>query len=399
MLSRRSSVQLIGYMVGVSKSFQVRAATVAFEASTPAPAAQGEVGWQQLHLATSRYLTVTASINGVAIPAVIDTGATRSVINQGWAKKLALPPSGTVTSAALTQKVDGTLYRVVTLGLGEVVVHDVDISSFDVSAVEESTSSLLPLVIGQDLLSTAILEVQFPLDRARLSLFLDPKRIEGSTRLPVSLEQSHLPRIPVGVEDSLRCEAIVDLGSNVMCSISENFAREHGLLENRPISSIMTVGAEGPAINKVFSLQRLKFGPYILHNVPACAVDNWNFSQPVNLGWPCFAAFNFLLDTKRGALWLSASPDRLAQAIPRDRSGIGAARLPDRLLVRHVAENSPAEHAGLRDGDEIIAIDGRSVDADYPSRSERLGDKPAGTQINLTLADGRALTVVLAEYF
>ena len=399
MLTRRSAVQLIGIMFGTSKSYQVRAATVSFGAAKPTPLPEGEASWQQLHLATSKYLTVTASINGAPVSAIIDTGATRSVVNAAWAQRLGLPVSGTLSAAALTRQVSGTLYRVTTLGVGAIVVHNVDISSFDVSAIEGSLSRELPLVVGQDLLASAILEVEFPKDRARLSPSLDPKRVEGFSRLPVSWGQSNLPHIPIGIEDGIRSEAIVDLGSHVLFSISESFARGHGLLDDRPSSTTMTVGVEGTSISRIFSLRALKFGPYVLHDVPACAVSNWNFSQPVNLGWPCFAAFDFLLDTKGAALWLAATPDRLKQAIPRDRSGIGAVRLPDRLLVRHVAENSPAAHAGLHNGDEIMAIDGRAVDADYPSPSERQGEKPAGTRIDMTLADGRALTVILADYF
>ena len=217
--------------------------------------------------------------------------------------------------------------------------------------------------------------------------------------MPVVWGQSNLPYIPIGIEAELRSEAIIDLGSHVLCSMSESFARKYGLLDGRPTSTTMTVGVEGPSISRIFSLQALKFGTYILHDVPVCVVSNWNFSEPVNLGWPCFAPFDFVLDTQAEALWLAASPERLSQAIPRDRSGIGAARLPDRLIVRHVAENSPAAHAGLHDGDEILAINGRAVDADYPSPSERQGEKPAGTRIDMTLADGRTLTIVLADYF
>lgn len=399
LLSRRSAVQLIGIMFGASKSYQVRAATVSFGTPKPTPLPKGEAVWQKLHLATSKYLTVTATINGAAISAIIDTGATRSVVNAAWAKRLGLPVSGTLSAAALTGQVNGTLYRVQTLGLGDVVVHNVDVSSFDVSAIEGSLSRELPLVVGQDLLAAGILEVEFSMDRARLSPSLDPKRLEGFAKLPVAWGQSNLPHIPISIEAGLRSEAIVDLGSHVLCSISEVFAHQHGLLDNRPTSTTMTVGVEGPSISRIVSLRALTFGPYVLHDVPACVVSNWNFSQPVNLGWPCFEAFDFLLDTRGAALWLSATPDRLSQAIPRDRSGIGAARLPDRLLVRHVAENSPAAQAGLRDGDEIIAIDGRAVDADYPSRSERQGEKPAGTRIGMTLADGRSLTIILADYF
>ena len=298
MYSRRSAVQLIGFMFGASKSYQVRAATVSFGAAQAASFPQAR--WQQLNLATSRYLTVTASINGAAVSAIIDTGATRSVVNAAWAQRLGLPVSGTLSAAALTRQVDGTLYRVQTLGLGDVVVHDIDISSFDVSAIEmlavartaagyRPGSSRHRHSRGRISQGPGTVE-PFPRSKAGRGVHQIACRLGAEQSAPYSARNSRT---------DLRSEAIVDLGSHVLCSVSESFALEHGLLDGRPTSTTMTVGVEGPSISRIFSLRALKFGPYILHDVPACAVSNWNFSQPVNLGWPCFAAFDFLLDTSK----------------------------------------------------------------------------------------------------
>ncbi len=390
---------MIGSMFEVSKSFRIRSQVFSYGSPMGGPVFKAEATWQQLHLARANYLTVTASINGALVSAIIDTGATRSIVNAAWAQRLALPISGTASASALTRQVSGTLYRVAALGVGGVVVHNIDIASYDVSAVEVSLSRELPLLIGQDVLASAILEVDFPKDRVRLSNAVDASSIKAATKLPVSLGKSNLPHLRVNLEDQLQAEAIIDLGSNVLCSMSESFARQHGLFDGRPASTTMTVGAEGSMISQIFTLRKFQIGPWVLRDVPVCAVRNWIFSQPVNLGWPCFAAFRFVLDASAKALWLSADVEQLKRPIPRDRSGIGAARLPDRLLVRHVGENSPAARAGLREGDEIVAIDGQAVDRGYPSPNERLGEKPVGTAITMTLADGRRTTVILADYF
>ncbi len=390
---------MIGVMFGTFKSYQIRSQVVSYGSPELAPLSKGEGAWQQLHLSTARYLTLTASINDVPVSAIIDTGATRSIINAELAQRLALSVSGTASASALTRQVSGTRYRVAALGVSGIVLHNIDISSYDMSAIEGAFSREVPLVIGQDFLSTIVLEIDFLHDRARLSPAVKSDVTKGFTKLPVALGKTNLPNFQIGIEERLQSEAIIDLGSNVMCSISEKFAREHSLLDDRPTSTAMNVGAEGVTISRMFSLRGLRLGPFVLRNVPTCAVPDWNFSQPVNLGWPCFAAFEFLLDAPGKALWLAADPEALKRPIPRDRSGIGAARLSDRLLVRHVAENSPAARAGLREGDEIVAIDGRPVDAEYPSASERQGEKPAGTRIDMSLADGRLLTVILADYF
>ena len=399
MLSRRSALFTIGLMVGGFKSYKIQSQTVSYGAYGFGPIPRVEATWHVLHLSIAGYVTLNASINGTPIPAIIDTGATRSIINAAWAQRLALPISGTASASSLTRQVSGTLYRAVSLGVSGTVISNIDISSYDISAVEGVVSRDIPFVIGQDVLSNAVLEVDFPHDRARLSRKVGSDQTKGFSKLPISLGRSNLPNLRISLEDHLQSEAIIDLGSSVPFSISEKFARDNGLLDDRPSSTTMTAGAEGALISRIFSIRELRFGPFVLKNVPVCAVGNWKFSQPINLGWPCFAAFNLLLDAPGRALWLAADSERLEQPITRDRSGIGAARLLDRLVVRHVAENSPAALAGLHVGDQIVAINGRAIDRDYPSAGERQGEKPAGTRIDMTLSDGRSLTVVLADYF
>ena len=399
MLSRRAALLMIGLMVGGFKSYKINGQTVSYGAGGIGLVPKGDAPWQQLQLSAAGYLTLIAAINGTPISAVIDTGATRSIINAALAQRLALPVSGTAAASALTQQVRGTLYRVASLGVSGISRYDIDISSYDVSAVEGAISRGLPFVVGQDVLARAVLEVDFVKDRARLNPSVRVDQVKGFAKLPISLGKSNLANLPVTLDDHVQSEAIIDLGSSVPCSISEAFAQENGLLDGKLTSTSMTVGAEGAMISRIFSLRELRFGPFTLRNVPACAVSNWKFSRPMNLGWPIFSAFSFILDAPGRALWLAADAERLKQPIPRDRSGIGAARLRDRLLIRHVAENSPAALSGLREGDQVIAINGHVIDDVYPPPGERLGEKPAGTQIHMTLADGRLVTFTLADYF
>jgi hypothetical protein len=355
--------------------------------------------WNKLELASSRYLSVLAAINGHQLTAIIDTGATRTVISTEFASKLRLPISGSLLTNGLTQQVRGNLYRISRLEVSGLILEDTDILGLDLSAMEGSVSREISLFVGQDLIAKGLLEVEFPNDRARLVTSLDVRTQGSYAKLPISIGQSNLPFSSVELENRQKSQAIIDLGSNVMCSISKDFASSSGLLENKPSSTTMTVGVEGPTIGTLFSIRRLSLGPFVFNNVPACAISDWRFSHPIDLGWPIFSAFDFVLDLGHTSLWLKADSSLLRLPLPRDRSGIGASRLADRLVVRHVGNNSPAELAGLQDGDEIVAINGRPVTADYPSRNERQGEQPAGTSLSLTLATGRTLTLVLADYF
>ena len=62
-------------------------------------------------------------------------------------------------------------------------------------------------------------------------------------------------------------------------------------------------------------------------------------------------------------------------------------------LVREVMSDSPAEGAGLREGDVITAVDGQAVDEDHPL-GERIREHEAGDQVELTVVrEGRELSL------
>ncbi|MBN8818653.1 MAG: aspartyl protease family protein [Sphingomonas sp.] len=346
-----------------------------------------------------RYLTFPIAVNGEPLRGVIDTGASRSAIKKAIAVGLHLPLVGEVTGLGFSGTAEGVLFQVDTIQLADIVVHDLQIGSFDLSGIEAAVATDISFIIGTDLLTRVVVEIDFCRSMIRLAKHLEPAIDRTYTRCQVLMGAQRVPTISVELETLGSTTAHLDLGSNVVCSVSEEYADLHGLCRDRPVSTTLTVGVEGSAICKLVSLTSLSIGPYGLKNVPACIVPNWQHAAPVILGWPLFRTFDFALDLGRGNLLLRSSRERLAMPLLRDRAGIGVARRSDRLVIMHVAENSPAEAAGLAVGDEIFAINGQQVDETYPARSERQGERPAGTVLGLLLGNGEMISLRLRDYF
>lgn len=78
--------------------------------------------------------------------------------------------------------------------------------------------------------------------------------------------------------------------------------------------------------------------------------------------------------------WLGA---RLQRVTPEIAEGLGLAR-PTGVLVQTLAPASPAEKAGIRVGDLIVAVEGQGID-DPESLNYRLATQPMGATVSFTL--------------
>lgn len=357
----------------------------------------GEGIWYDFDPEATKYLSVPALLEGLGVRGVIDTGATRSVVSPKLIARTGMKPSGATCATMFTACYSVPLYRAMQLRAGAASVSDLDVACHDLAMLEAAFPGECPILIGRDVLTRAVLECQFSRGRARIAAAFPPEEATGHARLEFTRSRHGLPIFQTQLEDLQPQPAVLDLGSNLVCSMSEQYAAEAGLL-SRPVSTTMTAGLEGSIVGRQFTLGSLKFADYVLHDVPACVIPNWSLDAPINLGWPAFAAFDLVFEFDRD-LYIRADEDRLALPLLRDRSGIGAQRFPDHLLVRHVALGSPAHEQGMIAGDRIVAIDGLPVDVGYPVAGKRFGRQAAGTRISLTLEVGREIDLVLKDYF
>ena len=70
--------------------------------------------------------------------------------------------------------------------------------------------------------------------------------------------------------------------------------------------------------------------------------------------------------------------------------GVELKTAPDGLLLVHVIAGSPAERGGLRDGDHIVAIDGRAIGGMSVDESAQLLQGPEGSAVSLDVVRGNA---------
>ena len=353
-----------------------------------------------LTLDQASHLRVSAVIQGVEVPAILDTGASRTVIDRSFAERLGLAGGAVYGMTGLTAPVMGSLASGVSISLGRLTLGNVCPGVFDLDGLSRASGGApVAAVIGQEVFRTLGVDLDLPNLHAEFM---------GPAHLPPLLQAATAPLrrtprgslyLPVSLEGGAPIQASLDIGYNAAILVSPEHAKVFGLLEGRPISSASSAGLEGVTVGRVATLDKVALAGTTLRGVPVEVPERWNHSLPAVIGLDVLEKFRVLTDYSRGRVCLLADPRRVSSPLAKDRSGIGAVPTGDGLRIVHVAEHSPAEGAGLMAGDCIGWIDGVRVDAAYLRGHRRMGTMPAGSAFVLGLTDGRAVRLTLADYY
>lgn len=354
-------------------------------------------------------LLVEASINGQGpMPFILDTGG-HAMLTEDAAKRLGLQTEGKGVSAGSGPRSMATAYtKIDHLTLGDADIHDPTFlvmpypySGYQRGTGREPIAGLLGLEIFQRF------AVTFDYDHGQL--ILQPfdhgaaRPAEKGDVLPIHFT-SDMPLIDAALDGKPGIFGI-DTGNSGYTLVFPQWAKQQGLLARYQDGSPYLTGGVGGLYTAHLSHARsMQLGSITLRNVLALltradAGATGNPSEAGNIGQDVLARFNVHVDYRRQEIVLM--PRDKAPAWHYAMAGFRAEKdehQPDRYRVSAVIPGSPAEQAGLKQGDEITAIDGK------PSSVLGIGDlwdlislRPEGSLLTLTLADGRTLTMKLRD--
>ena len=358
-------------------------------------------GWTPLEGDLDVAVTVRATIDRRVQLVLIDTGASRSVIDPRLAALLGLKRSGGVgvqsDAGVAVMEMGGPL--TVAIGGHQVELERVILA--DLSLLAQTTSGSPTAIIGQDVIGSSPIEFDLPGRRMR---FIDSvEQLAGSKvrELPMSCDRLGRFGAPVSLEGAPAAPVVFDLGSSNAITLSESYARANGLLQDRLVSSAETGTVTGTEVGRPFIIRTMTLGDVHLRAVPALALPTWEAAGfPASLGLPVLRRFRIAISWDDNRLRLAADEASVSTPFARDRSGLGLTLEGDRLLVRHVAEGSPAAAGGWREGDKIRDVDGvRVTSAYFDQPVSRWRFHPAGTVVRLTLSTGEVRTLRLRDYY
>ncbi len=368
------------------------------------PTAAGGVRWLKVPgLArlpfeyASRHVWLKASVNG-GPPAdfLFDTGASLTVLDSTYAERIGVRTVGRQQGVGAGALGGASFASVNLLRVAAPDSDGVELSDLKVAVValdrflEPYFWRPVAGVLGFDFIQRFVDEIDF--DAETLELF-EPKDFDYEGKGdPVPMKLAGTTPVVMVKLDSLQGEFRVDVGSGATVDLHTPFVQQHHLLDAPGPSLDVTSGGFGGTFRtRARRMRSLTIGPFTLKapivglsQAAAGAFTSEDYAG--NLGNQILERFNCTFDYERRVLYL-APGRRFADPDVFPRSGVQLARFGDRVEASVVLPDSPAARAGVREGDEVVAIDGRPLREWTPDQvAEALDRGPVGSSHTLELA-------------
>ena len=262
-------------------------------------------------------------------------------------------------------------------GLPEVPL---DIVASDLSVVPSFQCWGINAIVGMNFLRDFVLTIRGREGISTLETSLDHQ--PRGERIPLRLRMG-MPYLTVSIVGGFSQELLVDTGMEDVLTLSPEFLRrleKAGLVVACDDDRSFT--AAGAVSRKCFILRQMDVA-----NTRFADVRVSESAHP-GIGLGLLDHFNCILDFPKQEVWFERISDEKVIRIEPDASGMVVGFGPDGLAsVRVLKDNSPAEMAKIKVGDELLSLNGRSA-REFSYREIKREFAHGGKRVRLVLKRG-----------
>ena len=324
---------------------------------------------------TNNLVILRGSINGSKpLDFILDTGASTSVISDSRAKDLGLKLEGKTDATTQGGSIEASFVKGVSLNLSGIEFPAMTLAAIRLSGLEAGLGRKIDGILGYEIFNRFVVEIDYV---SKVVTFYEPEVYKYSGRgeiIPISIEDN-TPFVTgrIAGPKLIKGNFLIDTGAPGILNIAGPFAAKHQLLDSVPHTISITSGAllAGRSTGKIGRLKSFQMGRLVIENPLV------NFSQDTAgsegdeasteygglIGGEILRRFKLIIDYSRKQIILETNRSH-SEPYEFDMSGMSLAVASEdfkTVRVRALVENSPATEAGLRVGDIITAIDGKSV--------------------------------------
>ncbi|QDU05489.1 Retroviral aspartyl protease [Gimesia chilikensis] len=303
-----------------------------------------------------RPLLIPVTLNGRTISFLVDTGSSKSVFDKSLKAELGQPLEQNLIRTP-GGRVSADLFKCPNAKIGNINLNFVGtIILSDLRPLRYATGEEIFGILGTDFLRKHIIEIDFDRGRFRIWSTFPRQWLNTSEKFPVSI-QDGVPRVFADLPGNKSSSFIIDTGANASClnkKIFDSLDKEGNLTFSASKRSF-TLGGEIQS-NSGY-VKQLSVGPFVHQSVH---LDRGSDSR---FGLRYLSRYKVLIDFPKGDVYLQKStkyslPDSTAT------SGMSLIQIKGAKVVYAVKPKSPAGSSGVKPGDILVKINGRSC-SDY----------------------------------
>jgi hypothetical protein len=335
---------------------------------------------------------------------VFDTGGV-NIVTPEIAKALGLKTEGHLEGRGAGEKtVDFGFTHVDKLALGDASMDNQLFSVFPLDDLYPADGMHMPGMVGYETFRRFVTRIDYGNKTITL---IDPKYFDPKdSGAPVKIAFNGNAVIVAGSYDGIPGKFQIDTGSRSALTLDAPFVATNHIGEHaaKSVEAVDGWGVGGASHSRVMRGGPLKIGSIEAaeHPVVGMGIDKKGaLADPTisgNIGGGILKRFVVTFDYANNVMYLKPVTETVSDLDSYDRAGSWFNIDSDGFKVIDVTRGGPAEAAGLKVGDVIVAVDGKPVSGSaLAALRERLRNAAPGSVVTFHLASGKDMKITLKD--
>ncbi|MGK7395918.1 MAG: aspartyl protease family protein [Candidatus Cyclobacteriaceae bacterium M3_2C_046] len=343
------------------------------------------------------YVIITGELKGEKLNFIFDTGASHTILHKQTADQLGLKPNSYAFSKRSGSFISSLSDQKVKMGALKL---NLKMFFIDLTQLNDVLDYRIDGIIGYDLLAQNILQINY--DQQQLILFkkYEPDPEAHIYPIEVAAGRSYLPlKITFHDQEQVEERFLLDNGSSYPVSItSYHLIEEKNLFERiGDYYEFHSLEIFGDLKRKIGGkVRQINLGNHLFKDVPLSLNIRLIKNSRLNSGFyagtignELMKKFNITLDYKNQKSYWMPSQNYLSQfRVNRLGCVLRKDDSIDRIFIKYVFEDSPAEKIGLRPNDILLRINQKEINS---QRISQVYDLLASDLQRLEIQRGRTI--------
>jgi hypothetical protein len=216
-------------------------------------------------------------------------------------------------------------------------------------------------IIGYSVMTRYIIKVDYDSSKMEFWSKGAQKYPRGGFLMRPQINTIPVHSVRVRDERTINARFLVDMGAGLNMMLSSDFLKDSGLLnKKRKLYAKEAEGLGGKVDMHMTVIKEIKLGPYRFRNVPVYIFeDSYNITSYPYLGGlignDLLRRFNVILNYDRRDIYLIPNK-HFNDPFDYSYSGVELYLIDGKILIGDVAKGSPADLAGLKEEDVVVAV-------------------------------------------